>query len=140
MKLLVIAACIFFNSAPSHLMVLDKNLKKPIRAANEFSIQDYMHRNFPIYATDKEAIIMAADQAAKWIEQVQPCYTADSIQTPNSFFVVVTDCEEGMAYSVRLFTRVAENATVYSFTLVENEPSKRKAQQRLMDFATYINQ
>lgn len=140
MKLLIAALCVVFTGTTNHLLIVDKNMKKPLKPATEFSTQDFMQHNFPVYTADKEAIIAAADKAAKWIAQAEGCQITDTVQTPHTFFVVATDCEEGRAVSVRLFTRVAETATIYSFDLVEHEPNRRKAQQRLMAFATYINQ
>lgn len=140
MKLLLTAVCMLFTSVSTPLMILDKNLKKPVRAATEFSVQDYQQHTFPIYTADKEAIIAAADEAARWIEQVNACYTLDSIETPHTRFIVSTDCKNGLSVSVTLMTEVAETRTAYSFALVKFEGDKRKAQQRLMDFATYINQ
>ncbi|HEV7331566.1 MAG TPA: hypothetical protein VGN63_11050 [Flavisolibacter sp.] len=139
MKLLFAALCLLLNGAPASLIIVDKDMKKPLKPASTYSTQDYMQRTFPIYTSDREAIIAAADKAAKWIEQTGSCYTIDTIQTAHTLFRVVTDCEGGLNVTVTLFTEVAETATSYSFRLVENETDKRKAQERLMDFATYIN-
>ncbi|MBB1283740.1 hypothetical protein HRH25_05075 [Flavisolibacter sp. BT320] len=140
MKVLFAALFVAFHSTPTPLMIVDKNMKKPLKAVTEYTTQDYMRRTFPIYTADKSAIIAASDKAAKWIEQAESCNTADSIYTPHTLFVLSTDCNGGPNVTVRLYTQVAETATTYSFTLIENETDKRKAQERLMDFATYIDQ
>ena len=140
MKLLFAALCLVLSGAPAPLIIVDKNMKKPLKAATAYTTEDYMQRTFPIYMADKEAIIAAADKAAKWIEQTESCYTIDTIQTAHTLFRVATDCKGGLNVTVTLFTEVNETATSYSFRLVENETDKRKAQERLMDFATYINQ
>lgn len=140
MKLLFAALLVVCNGTPSPLMIVDKNMKKPLKPVMEYTTQDYMQRTFPIYTNDKSAIITAADKVAKWIEQTESCHAVDSIFTPHTTFVVSTDCNGGRNVSVRLFTQIAETATTYCFTLVEFETDKRKAQERLMDFATYIDQ
>lgn len=140
MKFLFAALCLVLNGTPSPLTIVDKRMKKPLKPATEYTTQDYMQHTFPIYTAEKEALVAAADKAAKWIEGAGTCYTIDTIETAHTQFRLLSDCKEGMSVSVTVFTQVAETATTYSFRLVENETDKRKAQQRLLDFATYIDQ
>ncbi|HEY1022258.1 MAG TPA: hypothetical protein VGE06_08085 [Flavisolibacter sp.] len=140
MKLLFAALCLFLSGTPAPLIIVDKNMKKPLKPASEYTTQDYMQHTFPIYTAEKAALIAAADKAAKWIERAGSCYIIDTVETDHTLFRLVSDCQGGMNVSVTIMTAVTETATTYSFRLVDNETDKRKAQERLMDFATYIDQ
>lgn len=139
MKLLFVALCLVLSGTPGPLAIVDKNMKKPLKPVSAYTTGDYLQHTFPIYTAERAALVAAADKAAKWIEKAGSCYTTGSIQTDHSVFSITFDCEGGMNVSVIIFTEIAETATTYSFRLVENETDKRKAQERLMDFATYID-
>ena len=140
MKLFLALLCLFLNSTPTPLIIVDKALKKPLKTATDYTTQDYLQGTFPIYTADREALVAAADKVAKWIERSEICYLIDSIQTEHTLFRLVSDCEGGQNVTVTIFTEVAETATTYSFMLVKNETDKRKAQEKVLDFAMYLTQ
>ncbi|NTS43643.1 hypothetical protein HRG84_22375 [Flavisolibacter sp. BT320] len=140
MKLLLVALSLLLSGAPTPLIVVDKALKKPLKSVDVYTTQDYLKGTFPIYTAERDALVAAADKVAKWIERKQDCYSIDSIKTEHTLFRMLSDCEGGLNFSITLFTEVAETATTYSFILVKNEGDKRKAQQKVMDFATYIGE
>ena len=140
MKLFLAALCLFLNGTPAPISIVDKAMKKPLKPATDYTTQDYLQSTFPIYTADREALVAAADKVAKWIERTTSCYITDSIQTEHTLFRLLADCGGGLNVTVTMFTEVAETATTYSFVLVKNETDKRKAQEKLMDFALYINQ
>ncbi|RYZ52869.1 MAG: hypothetical protein EOO14_16170 [Chitinophagaceae bacterium] len=140
MKLFIVALSLFLTGAPTPLIVVDKALKKPLQSVAVYTTQDYLKGTFPIYTAERDALVAAADKVAKWIERTEACYSIDSIRTEHTLFRLLSDCEGGLNVTVTMFTEIAETATTYSFILLKNEGDKRKAQEKLMDFATYIGE
>ena len=139
MKLLLAALSLFFFHRPADpLLVIDKDLKKPAAYATTFTTQQYLQRMFPIYALDVPALVEATDKAAKWIEKEQACHSSAKFNAEHTSILVDISCGELKTVTVTLITQVEENNTSYRFSLIRNDEDLRKAQRRVLDFATYI--
>jgi hypothetical protein len=141
MKLLfVFVATLLSHLPPSTLLVIDKDMRKPPSQTTEFSTALYMQRNFPLYAADVPVLVEAIDEAVKEVDKLTPCAPADTINAAHTTILIRKDCEAKGNINVTLITEVVEMQTSYSFSLVKGEDDVRKAQRRLLDFATYISQ
>lgn len=139
MKLLIVLAGIFlFHKPAPTLLIIDRELKKPWQPATEFTTQQYMQNGFPIYASDLDALEKAANKAAIQIGQGMICYSTDTVKTSRSGFLLHIDCHPMKTITVILQTFIPEKDITYNFSLVTKEASQRKAQQKLLDFATYL--
>lgn len=138
MKLfLLVTGLFFFNNHEPSLLILDKNLKKPIQSATSFTPEQYMQSCFPVYEKDVEAIIQAADMVVKRMENVS-CHAVDTITAAHTRLLLISDCETIQTFSIVLITDITEGNTAFGYTLVAKEENRRKAQQKLLDFATYL--
>jgi hypothetical protein len=141
MKLLVaVFPLLLFTSATDTLLIVDKDLRKPVGHTNNFTTQLYLQRNFPVYASETTAIIEATDKAVRWIESEQPCQARTEIKAGHTTITIQVFCDGGKKINLTLMTEVEESQTSFSFALARNEYDLRKAQRRLLDFATYISQ
>jgi hypothetical protein len=136
----VLACLLFFLQPDPPLLVLDKNLKKPIHSATAFTTAQYLQHCFPIYASEAEAIVAATDKVVKLIEKELVCHRMDTVATAHTLFLVKQDCAPNPTYSVTVITTIEESHTSYGFKIVREEENRRKAQQKLLDFATYLAQ
>jgi hypothetical protein len=141
MKLLFALFYLFFFNRPADpMLVIDKDLKKPVTMTNTFTSEQYLQRTFPVYAHDVSTVVDATDKAVKWIDREQTCNSATKITAAHTSFLINITCEEFKKISVTLITQMDESNTSYSFPLIRNEEDLRKAQRRLLDFATYLEQ
>lgn len=139
MKLLLAALSLFFFQRPADpLLVIDKDLKKPLAYTTTFTTQQYLQRMFPVYAQDVPALVEATDKAVKWIEKEQACNGSTKFNAEHTSIFVDISCDKLKTVTVTLITQVDESNTSYSFSLIRNEEDLRKAQRRMLDFATYI--
>lgn len=139
MKLLIaFFSLLLVHASPAYLLV-DKDLKKPVVHAEEFTTEQYLQRNFPVYAADVNAITDATDLAVRAIDKYAACKTLNTIVAAHTTFLIEKECEGSGRISVTLITEIENNHTSYSFALVRDESDIRKVQRKLLDFATYIN-
>jgi hypothetical protein len=141
MKLLLAALSLLFLQQPNDpLLVVDKDLKKPLAHASEFTTQLYLQRLFPVYEADVQAIVETTDNAVKWIDKEKACSSATKLTAARTTFLIEVSCEESRKINVVLVTQVKETNTSFSFALTRNEEDLRKVQRKLLDFATYLDQ
>jgi hypothetical protein len=141
MKFLSILLCAsLFASLPAPLLVIDMNGKKPLRTVSEFSMELYLLRSFPIYATDLKAVIEATEQAAKVIDRKMACNAVDTVRAAHTLVIIRNDCTARKRLTVRYVTKIEEQNFLCDFELVRNEEDERKAQQKLLDFSDYLSQ
>jgi hypothetical protein len=141
MKLFLALACLLFSYKPNpSLLVLDKSLKKPVQAATDFTTAHYQQHRFPVYASEAEAVIAATDKVVRLMEREAVCYRVDTITSGHTSFLLMQDCDIAPNFTVMMITNIEESQTSFGFALVRNEENKRKVQQKLLDFATYLAQ
>jgi hypothetical protein len=143
MKCFIAVAFLLISGRPAtSLLLLDINLKKPVQQVTGFTMTQYLQQRFPIYASEVEAIIDATDKVVKQMDREPHCNQMDTVATAHSMFLLTKSCEGGQNFTVTvvLVTKVEESQTSFGFKLVKNEMNKRKAQQKLLDFATYLAQ
>lgn len=139
MKIIFALAGLLFSYKPDpSLLVLDKSLNKPVQAATGFTTAQYLQHCFPVYASEAEAIVAATDKIVKLMEKEPVCYHVDTVATAHTMFLLMKDCDGNPNYSVVMITNLEESQTSYGFTIVRKEESRRKAQQKLLDVATYL--
>ena len=140
MKVLLAVCCLLLFKWDESLLVLDKNFKKPVQKATAFTTEQYLQQCFPVYVADVPSIIRSADLAVKLLDKQLPCNFSDTVTSAHTTIVILTDCEEVPGISIFIYTTIKETATSYSFALVSRENNWRRAQQKLLHFATYIDQ
>jgi len=141
MKLLIaFFSLLLLNNPAETLLVVDKDLKKPLGHTNEFTLALYLQRSFPVYASDVPVIVATIDKAVKTLDKGQPCQQVVKLAAEHTSISIAIDCEDTRKISVNLITEITEVNTSYSYTLVRNEMDSRKVQRRLLDFATYLTQ
>lgn len=141
MKCLLALACLLYAYKPDpSLLVLDKDLKKPVHTANRFTATQYLQHCFPVYAAETSDIIAATDNVVKKLDDEPACHRMDTITAAHTTFLLIQDCDPTPAVSVILMTTVEESQTTFGFTVVSKEENRRKAQQKLLDFAAYLDQ
>lgn len=136
-------ALIFFallKPAPEIFLVVDRNMKKPVAHTNQFTTALYLQRNFPIYTSEVSAVIEATDKAVKKLDSGFTCSQFEKIESGHTTIMIHQRCDETKRLSVTFVTEIEGTETSFSFALVVNEPEIQRAQRRLLDFATYINQ
>jgi hypothetical protein len=127
-----------FHEPPATLIVVDRNLKTPPGYTDDFTIDDYFKRNFPIYSADVDVVIKAAQKTAKIIDQRKEYNGSDTIKANQTTFILTTKSEEEKTVTVRLITVIEEKDLSFEFVLVRKEDDNRQAQRKLIDFATYL--
>lgn len=139
MKLLLLLLLLFASGKPTDpLLLLDTTLRKPAQPATEFSSVQYLQHHFPVYAAELQELIQAADKAVKEIASETSCYRIDTVATAHSMFLITKDCDPYQNISVMLLTRIDETGTTYGYNLVSKEENRRRAQQKVLDFAAYL--
>jgi hypothetical protein len=139
MKLIALLLTLtLFHEPPATLIVVDRNLKNPPGYTDDFTIDDYFKRNFPIYSADVDAVIKAAQKTAKIIDQRKEYNGSDTIKANQTTFILTTKSEEEKTVTVRLITVLEEKDLSFEFVLVRKEDDNRQAQRKLIDFATYL--
>ena len=139
MKLAVVLLSLsLLSKPPATLIVIDTDLKKPVTHSDNFTVEQYFKKSFPIYSADVDAVIKATEKAAKLIEQETGCYTTDTIKANQTTLFIHTNCEKNKIISVRLTTRLEASGTTFGFEVVKNEDNKRGAQRKLLDFVNYL--
>lgn len=136
MKLLILLITFAFTNPPGILMI-DIDLKKEIKTAEEFTIDDYFQKNFPVYAEDIQAVIDGAEKIAKSIDRNEQCEY--SINANHTVIYLKKNCDTDQSFSVRFVTKLNEQKTYFDFELVRKEKDRRAAQKRLLDFAAYLS-
>lgn len=139
MKPLIVLACLLLSFQPDpSLLVLDKDLRKPVHESAGFSTAQYQQHCFPVYAAEREVIIEATDKLVRLMERGPGCFQADTVTAGHTMFLLREDCEIIPSFSVLMITTIEESQTSFGFTLVKEEVNRRRAQQKLLDFATYL--
>jgi len=139
MKLLIAFFSLLLVQVTPPYLLVDRDLKKPLSEASTFSTEQYLQRTFPVYKTDVNEIIDAVDLALKAVEKNTEGETRDSISAAHTTIVIEKNVSGNNDVNIILVTTLAELHTTFSFALVRSETDVRKAQRRLLDFATYIN-
>ena len=141
MKLFFLFCFTLLRIAPATpLLILDMNEKKPPHPAAEFSMEQYLLRNFPIYASDLKAVMDATVKAAKSIDRKTLCNTVDTVHANHTLIIIRTNCEDVKNLTVRYVTRITEQNFLCDFQLIKNEEDFRAAQVKLVNFADYMSQ
>ncbi len=139
MKTLVLLLLLCATGKPStSLLLLDTTLRKPAQPATEFSANQYLKHHFPVYAAEVEALSNAADELVKKMEREPDCHRIDTVATAHSTLLLLKDCNPLQTFSVMLLTRIEETGVTYGYNLIHQEENRRRAQQRLLDFAAYM--
>lgn len=139
MKLLFVLL-LAFSHAPLTLVVIDMNAKKPIRQTDEFSMEQYMARDFPVYADDLKALAEATEKAAKLINRKTTCESSDTLTANHTSIIVQVTCNKGRSITVRYVTEIKEKRFRCDFDLIRHEENARHAQVKLIEFASYLAQ
>lgn len=126
----------FVTASPGILMI-DTGLKNEIKTTDDFTIEDYFRRSFPIYEEDVAEVIEATEKMAKVIDRNLLC--TDTIRANRTVLYLNMNCETKKGISVRLLTKIEGKNMFFDFEVVRNEESRRIAQQRLLDLASYLS-
>ena len=134
---MLLSLFVFASPSPSFLLV-DTELKKPAGQANDFGLEQYTKKKFPIYSADVDAVIEASEKVAKMLEQ-QKDFTFDTVLANHTAFILNTEVDFFYkVITVRVVT-VIEKGMSFSFELVKKESNSRKMQRRLLDFSDYLS-
>lgn len=141
MKLLTLLFGItLFKMDSVPLLLIDMDGKKPLRPVTEFSAAQYLTRNFPIYAADRQALIAATEKAAKLIDRRRNCNSLDTLSANHTLVLLQTSCTEVRTVSVRLVTKCGEQGFWCDFEVVRKEQDERTAQRKLLDLSAYLSE
>ena len=135
MKLLILLLAVAFISAP-RILLIDIGMKNEIKSADDFTIDDYFKKSFPVYADDVQAVIDGTIKMAKTINRNEVC--ADTINANHTMIYLRKDCGSNQAVSVRFVTKLEGKNTYFDFELVRGETDRRMAQQKLLNLAEYL--
>ena len=140
MKLVGMLIWLFLFSSPHpSVLLVDTNLKKPAGQTDDFGLEHYTRKQFPIYSTDVAAVAEAAQKAAKMIE-LQTDFSFDTVLANHTAIILNTDTKlYYKVVTVRVVTLIEEKKVSYDFTLVRLEADRRKAQMKLLDLADYLS-
>ncbi|HEX8315089.1 MAG TPA: hypothetical protein VF609_08855 [Flavisolibacter sp.] len=138
MKLLIflLSLCSISGTA-SKLALIDRKLEQPVQYADDFAFDQYINKTFPVYVQDVPAVIEGAEKAAKKIERGIDCNEYDTVNANHTRFIIYSDCKNYKSVSVRIVTTIKEQNVWCDFELIRKE-DKRKAQQHLLNFSTYL--
>ena len=128
---------LFWQPLPS-LLLVDRQLKTPLRAVAAYSYDDFIADRFPIHAADRQALINILEVAAKSLENPAAFRRPDTLLARNSRLLLIPAAVDGRL-SVRLITQLTENL-LYDFTLIQAENRKRKIQQALLNLRYYLSE
>jgi len=123
---------------PATILVIDTYLREDVGAINDFTQEQYFKKKFPIYSSDLEKVVAAAEEAAQLLNRGTTCYKSDTIQANRTTFIIHTNCERNKEVTVQLITTIEGRYTSFDFELVRKEDNMRKAQRRILDFAMYL--
>ncbi|WP_121356267.1 hypothetical protein [Flavisolibacter nicotianae] len=139
-SLLAVFSFLFLNASDDSLLIVDRDLKHPPAQSTEFTLQHYLRRTFPVYAADVQNLTDAVDEAVKLVDRKPASSVLDTIAAGHTTILLATEIDGANTINITLVTELDESHASYSFALVRNEADVRKAQRRLLDFATYLNQ
>ncbi|RYZ26962.1 MAG: hypothetical protein EOO10_14105 [Chitinophagaceae bacterium] len=135
-SLLILLAFSAFTYSPG-ILLIDIEMKNDIKTAEKFTIEDCFKKSFPVYVDDIKAVAEAAEEMAKTIDRNDQCEY--SIKANHTTIYLKKDCKKTQGFSVRFVTKLENEKTYFDFELVRNEKDRRLAQQRLLDFASYLS-
>jgi hypothetical protein len=127
----------FITTPPARLTVIDMNLVQPVTEETDFTTASYFKRKFPINSIDLKAVIAAAEKATRLLDSKR-VFTADTLLKGRTTFIISTNDDEYKTITVRLITVLEGSSVSFSFDLLKQVDDKRKAQRKLVDFATYL--
>jgi hypothetical protein len=141
MKLLgMLLPVLFLHTHPDPVLLVDTGLKKPVGQTENFTVQHYLQRKFPVYADDLTAINKATDKVAKMLSR-ESQFNYDTVFANRTVFVLNTTEEYNYKLvTVRAVTLMEDSNTSFDFELVSKESNSRKAQKKVLDFANYLEQ
>ena len=137
MKLLLFILSLSIFANPRILMI-DTGLKNDIKRTDDFTIDEYLKRRFPIYADDKKAIAEGILKMAKSIDK--SIVVNESVGANHTTIHLKVDPEKMNAVSVRLVTKIEGEQTFFDFNIIQNETDRRMAQRKLIDLLTYLGE
>jgi len=136
MKLLLLLFSSIALSSPG-ILVIDIGMKHEIKATEDFTIEDYFKKSFPVYADDITAVINATEKIARSIDRNTAC--VDTVYANRTMVYMKKNCDGDQSISVRFVTKMEDKNMYFDFELVRKETDRRLAQQRLLDFAAYLS-
>ena len=136
----VLVLVTLLKPVPAKFLVVDRDLKKPAAHASQFTTELYLQRNFPDYASEVKELVEATDKAVKRLDEGFTCNQFQKIESGHTAIMIHQRCDETKRLSITLVTEMEGTKTSFSFALVVNETEIQRAQRKLLDFATYINQ
>lgn len=137
MKLIMLFLSLHFLTPTRSILVIDRELKNPASYSDDFTVNHYLKKNFPIYSADLNMVIQTTEQILKKAERPINYYTSDTTQVNQTTFIVDKDPGD-KTINVRLTTRLAGKNMSFDFELIRKETNKRKVQRRLLDFISYL--
>lgn len=135
--LLLILPFSFLHYPETKFVLIDRQLKKPAIHTEEYTLDQYISRTFPIYTKDITAVIAAAETVAKKLEQKMECDQSDTVEANHTRFIITSSCQPYQSVSVRLLTQIEEQKIFFRFELIKEEDN-RKAQRVLLDLSSYL--
>ena len=140
MKLLVMLLSIaLVKPFQPTIAVIDKNLKKPISQTQDFNVENYMQKQFPVYFDDVKTVAATVDDVVRLIGRNHD-FNWDTVRANHSYFILNTETmDNDKVISIRLATPVESIRMSFDFELVRMECDIRKAQRKLLDLADYLS-
>ena len=136
MKLfLLLLSMATYSSTP--ILVIDTGLKNEVKLADDFTLEMFFNRTFPLYTEDLDAIIAGTEKLARTIDRGEIC--RDTIRTNRTNIYLNMHCDEKKSVTVRYVTTIEGAQQTFDFALFRNEASNRKAQLKLLDFSAYLS-
>lgn len=118
--------------------LIDTGLKNPMSHTDDFTLEHYTKKKFPIYSTDIKAVAEISEKVAKMIWQTTD-FSFDTVMANRSCIIINTEMEYNYkVITVRAVTVIEEQHMSFDFELVKRESDIRKAQKRLLDFSGYL--
>ncbi len=118
------------------IAVVDMTLKLPISYTDAFTNDLIFKKKFPVYANELKLLSDATQEAAKQIHKGVRCNVRDTVTAGHTLIIIIGDCSDDKLISVVLKTQL-EDMNIF-IPIVTKEVDKRKAQMKLIDFATYL--
>ncbi|HZH66378.1 MAG TPA: hypothetical protein VEY10_15905 [Flavisolibacter sp.] len=129
----------FISAPPARLTVIDTNLVHPVTEEEDFTVDSYFKRKFPINSVDLKPVIAAAEKASKLLDS-KKVFTSDTLLQGGTTFIITSNNDQYKTITVRLITVLEESRISFSFNLLTEEGDRRKAQRKLADFGAYLQQ
>ncbi len=133
---MLLSVSIVSTDTPGTLVVMDRAMNNPAVYMEDFTLNNYFKKQFPVYTADLDVVVEAAEKAAKILSQSTGEPLAEVISANHTTFKIAA-YQDSKAVSVR-FTTTLENGVSYSFELVRLE-TIRTAQRKLLDLAAYLS-